>query len=92
MGRKFTDHEWKIFRHKVIYVVATEDKVILDFQITNRMPSFIELVPLMNRIKNRLPEGDILKIVSDEDDAIIESVEMIFPNVILFILVMPLCS
>ena len=81
LGRKFTDHEWKIFRHKVIYVVATEDKVILDFQITNRMPSFIELVPLMNRIKNRLPEEDILKIVSDEDDAIIGSVEMIFPKV-----------
>lgn len=81
LGRKFTDHEWKIFRHKVIYVVATEDKVILDFQITNRMPSFIELVPLMNRIKNRLPEEDILKIVSDEDDAIIGSVEKIFPNV-----------
>jgi len=35
----------------------------------------------MNRIKNRLPEGDILKIVSDEDDAIIGSVERIFPNV-----------
>ncbi|MCD4845060.1 MAG: transposase [Methanosarcinales archaeon] len=65
----------------MIYVVSTEDKVILDFQITNRMPSFIELVPLMNRIQNRLPEGDILKIVSDEDDAIIGSVERIFPNV-----------
>ena len=26
----------------------TEDKVILDFQITNDMPSFLELVPLMN--------------------------------------------
>lgn len=81
LGRKLTDREWKIFRYKVIYVVATEDKVILDFQITNRMPSFIELVPLMNRIKNRLPERDILKIVSDEDDAIIGSVEMIFPNI-----------
>jgi len=81
LGRKFTNSEWKRFRHKVIYVVATEDKVILDFQITNRLPSFIELVPLMNRLKNRLPGGDILKIVSDEDDAIIGSVERIFQNV-----------
>ena len=50
LGRKFTNREWKRYRYKVIYVVATQDKVILDFQITNRMPSFIELVPLMNRI------------------------------------------
>jgi hypothetical protein len=81
LGRKFTNREWKIFRYKVIYVVATEDKVILDFQITNRMPSFIELVPLMNRIKNRLPEEDILKIVSDEDNAIIGAVPHVFPKV-----------
>jgi len=81
LGRKFTNREWKIFRYKVIYVVATEDKVVLDFQITNRMPSFIELLPLMNRIKNRLPEEDILKIVSDEDNAIIGAVAHVFPKV-----------
>lgn len=38
-------------------------------------------IPHLCRFKNRVPEGDILKIVSDEDDAIIGSVEMIFPNV-----------
>ncbi|MGP8329149.1 MAG: hypothetical protein ACT6FF_02360 [Methanosarcinaceae archaeon] len=39
MGKKLTTKEWKKLRYKVIYVVATEDKVVLDFQITNIQPS-----------------------------------------------------
>jgi hypothetical protein len=46
------------------------------------MPSYLEVVPLMNRIKNRIPEEQLLKIVSDEDNAIIDSVKRIFPNVV----------
>ena len=33
LGRKLKNREWKRLRYKIIYVVATEDKVILDFQI-----------------------------------------------------------
>jgi hypothetical protein len=82
LGRKLTNREWKKLRYQVIYVVATEEKVILDFEITNIMPSYLELVPLMNRIKNRIPEEQLLKIVSDEDNAIIDAVKRIFPNVV----------
>jgi hypothetical protein len=81
LGRELTKKEWKKLRNKVIYVVATEDKVVLDFQITNYSPSYLELVPLLNRIKDRIPEKDLLKIVSDEDTAIIGAVKSIFPNV-----------
>lgn len=82
LGRKLNNREWKKLRYQVIYVVATEEKVVLDFQITNIMPSYLELVPLMNRIKNRIPEEQLLKIVSDEDNAIIDAVKRIFPNVV----------
>lgn len=81
MGRKFTIKQWKRIQNKIIYVVATEDYVVLDFQITNYMPSYLELVPLLKRIKNRIPEEQILKFVSDEDKAIIGSVKSVFPNV-----------
>ncbi len=46
------------------------------------MGSYLELVPLMNRIKNRIPEEQLLKMVSDEDNAIIDAVKRIFPNVV----------
>jgi hypothetical protein len=45
LGRKLNNREWKRLRYQVIYVVATEEKVVLDFQITNIMPSYLELVP-----------------------------------------------
>jgi hypothetical protein len=81
LGRKLTKKEWKRIRYQIIYVVATEDKVVLDFQITGYMPGYLELVPLMNRIKSRIPEGEIVKIVSDEDRAIIRAVKSVFLNV-----------
>jgi hypothetical protein len=70
-----------LIRNKVIYVVATYEKVVLDFEIINRMPSHLELIPLMNRIKNRIPEAQLKKMVSDEDNAIIGAVKEIFPKV-----------
>lgn len=82
MGRKFTNREWKRMRYKIIYVAATEEKVVLDFQITNLQPSYLELVPLLNRIKNRIPEGKIVRMVSDEDNAIIDSVRYVFPDIL----------
>ena len=39
------------------------------------------MLPLLKRIKNRFHEGNISKIVSDEDSAIIDSVLSVFPNV-----------
>ncbi|MEA1999748.1 MAG: transposase [Euryarchaeota archaeon] len=81
LRKKLTPKEWKKIRNKVIYVVATEDKVVLDFQITNHSPSYLELVPLLKRIRDRIPEKDLLKIVSDEDTAIIGAVKLVFPNV-----------
>lgn len=82
LGRKLTDREWKKLRYKIIYVMATKDKVILDFEITNINPSYLELVPLLNRIKHRFSEKQIKKVVSDEDDAIIDAVSRIFPNAV----------
>ncbi len=80
-GQEFSDREWKRFkRQKVIYVVATDDKVILDFIITNPKPPSFCLYPLLNRIKERLGEENIEKVVSDEDKAIIDAVNTILPN------------
>ena len=82
LGKTLTDREWKKLRYKSIYVVATEDKVVLDFEITNINPSYLELIPLLDRIKSRIPEGEILKIVSDEEKAIINAVSTVFPDVV----------
>lgn len=80
-GQEFSDRDWKRFkRQKVIYVVATDDKVILDFIITNPKPPSFCLYPLLNRIKERLGEENIEKVVSDEDKAIIGAVNTILPN------------
>jgi len=61
------------YRHK--------KKVILDFEVTDRLPTIEALMPLFIRIKNRFPEGKIQKIVSDEDKAIIGAVKSVFPEV-----------
>jgi len=68
-------------RYQSVYVVATKEKVILDFEVTNRLPTIEALIPLFIRIKNRFPEGKIKRIVSDEDNAIIEAVKTVFPEV-----------
>jgi len=81
LGKKLTKKEWKKLRHKSVCVVATEEKVILDFEVTNSLPDSKALIPLMERIKNRFPEGKIKRIVSDEDNAIIEAVKTVFPEV-----------
>ena len=51
------------YRHK--------KKVILDFEVTDRLPTTAALIPLFIQIKNRFPEHKIQKIVYDEDKAII---------------------
>ncbi len=33
MGKQFTPRQWKKVRNQIIYVVATEDYVVLDFQL-----------------------------------------------------------
>ena len=81
MGREITVKEWKKMRYKSVYVIATKEKVILDFEITDRLPTIEALSPLFIRIKNRFPEGKIQKIVSDEDKAIIGAVKSVFPEV-----------
>ncbi len=80
LGRELTHREWKKLRYKVIYVIATDDKVILDFVITDIQPSFLSLIPLFSRVKNRLGEENIKRIVSDEDSAIIDAVKFVLPN------------
>ena len=81
IGREVTVKEWKKMRYKSVYVVATKEKVILDFEVTDRLPPIEALIPLFIRIKNRFPEGKIQKIVSDEDKAIIGAVKSVFPEV-----------
>lgn len=80
VGKELSKKEWKKYRYKVIYVVATKDKVIIDFQITNRRPSYLELIPLINRIKDRFSEKKIKKVVSDEDSTIIDSIKLVLPK------------
>ena len=82
LGKKLSRREWRQIRNKVIWVVATEEKVILDFEITDRQPSYVQLIPLLSRIKERLGEEEIKKVVSDEDFAIIDSVKAVLPNAV----------
>jgi transposase-like protein len=81
IGKKLTQKQWKKLRYKSVCVVATKEKVILDFEITDSLPDSKALIPLMERIKNRFPKGKIKRIVSDEDNAIIEAVKTVFPEV-----------
>ena len=82
IGREITLKEWKKMRYQSVYVIATKEKVILDFEVTDRIPTIKVLIPLLMRIKNRFPEGKIQKIVSDEDKAIIGAVKSVFPVVV----------
>jgi hypothetical protein len=82
IGREITLKEWKKMRYQSVYVIATKEKVILDFEVTDRLPTIEALIPLLIRIKNRFPEGKIQKIVSDEDKAIIGAVKSVFPEVV----------
>lgn len=82
LGRELTNKEWKKLRYKIIYVIATNDKVILDFEITDIQPSYISLIPLFSRVKIRLGEENIKKVVSDEDSAIIGAVNSVLPNAV----------
>jgi hypothetical protein len=82
IGREITLKEWKKMRYQSVYVIATKEKVILDFEVTDRLPTVEALIPLLMRIKNRFPEGRIQKIVSDEDKAIIGAVKSVFLEVV----------
>jgi hypothetical protein len=84
VGRELTFKEWKKMRYQSVYVIATKEKVILDLEVTDRLPTIEALIPLLMRIKNRFPEGKIQKIVSDEDKAIIGTVKSVFPEVVHF--------
>jgi hypothetical protein len=46
IGREVTVKEWKKMRYKSVYVVATKEKVILDFEVTDRLPPIEALIPL----------------------------------------------
>ncbi|KXA91895.1 hypothetical protein AKJ65_08285 [candidate division MSBL1 archaeon SCGC-AAA259E19] len=82
-GGEFSDEEWKKFwRYKVIYVFATEDKVILDFVITDPKPPSSWLIPIFKRVKQRLGEENIERVVSDEDTAIIRAADAVLPNAV----------
>jgi hypothetical protein len=52
-GRELSQKEWNKMRYKSIYVVATKEKVILDFKITKYSPKYEDLVSLITRIKIR---------------------------------------
>jgi transposase-like protein len=69
-------------RYQSVYVIATKEKVILDFEVTDRLPTIEALIPLLMRIKNRFPEGKLQKIVSDEDKAIVGAVKIVFPEAV----------
>ncbi|MDW5549213.1 hypothetical protein [Methanosarcina sp.] len=50
IGREITVKEWKKMRYKSVYVIATKEKVILDFEVTDRLPTIEALIPLFIRI------------------------------------------
>jgi hypothetical protein len=82
LGKELSKKEWNKIRYKSVYVVATKEKVILDFEITKNLPKSEDLLPLLLRIKNRFPESTIQKIVSDEDKAITKAIKTVFPEVV----------
>jgi hypothetical protein len=82
LGKELSKKEWNKIRYKSVYVVATKEKVILDFEITKNLPKSEDLLPLLIRIKNRFPESTIQKIVSDEDKAITKAIKTVFPEVV----------
>jgi hypothetical protein len=47
LGRELSKKEWNKMRYKSIYVVATKEKVILDFEVTKYIPKYEDLVPLI---------------------------------------------
>jgi hypothetical protein len=38
-------------RYKSVYVIATKEKVILDFEVTDRLPPIEAIIPLFIRIQ-----------------------------------------
>lgn len=82
LGKELSKKEWNKIRYKSVYVVATKEKVILDFEITKNLPKSEDLLPLLIRIRNRFPESTIQKIVSDEDKAITKAIKAVFPEVV----------
>ena len=51
IGREITLKEWKKMRSQSVYAIATKEKVILDFEVTDRLPTIEALIPLFLRIK-----------------------------------------
>jgi hypothetical protein len=62
LRREISEKEWKKMRYQSVYVIATKEKVILDFEVTDRLTTIEALILLFLRIKNRFPEGKIQKI------------------------------
>ena len=78
-----TGKEWKKMRYKSVYVIATKEKVILDFEVTDKLPTIAALIPHFIRIKKiDFQNTKYKKIVSNEDKAIIGAVKSIFPEVV----------
>ncbi|WP_048125863.1 hypothetical protein [Methanosarcina lacustris] len=46
LGREISEKEWKKMRYQSVYVVATEEKVVLDLEVTDRLPTIKALMPL----------------------------------------------
>jgi hypothetical protein len=65
LGKELDRKKWRYLRNKVIWTVSTEEKVILDFEITDREPSYFQLIPLLTRVKDRLGEANIKRVASD---------------------------
>ena len=54
----------------------------MDFEVTDKLPTTADLIPLFIRIKNRFSEHKIQKIFSDEDKAIIGAAKSVFLEVV----------
>lgn len=81
LGLKLSKSSWKRVRYVALYVVSTEEKVIVDFEITPSRPKADDLKPLLKRLKKRFKTNPITRMVSDEERAIIDAIQNVFPGV-----------
>ena len=50
IGKEITEKEWKKMGYTSVYVIAIKEKVILNFEVTDRLPTTAALILLLKNI------------------------------------------
>ena len=61
--------------------MATKEKVVLDYEITDINPPNFVLSPLFHRLKERFGADGLKHLVTDEESAIFEAAKSVFPHI-----------